>query len=764
MATCINRRLKQHMEKIVGEYQAGFRKNRSTVDQIFILKQLQEVHYEQGINLYLLFIDFKIAYDTVNRKKLLEAMKELGVPRKLIKLTKMTLQSTRNRVRINGLLSEPFQVRTGLRQGDPISTTLFNLALEAIIRRSGIHRTSTIYEKRHQNIAFADDVTCLTRTEAEMKKMTKNLIREAKRMGLAINQEKTKFMKMETKQTPAKPPKVTTEEGTTYEFEEVNRFKYLGVVITNKNGQPKTNLYFYPPLTITVTMYKLFSAQLGLALLNNRWTRGSTECLCSPLWPLFKPIHASRSIQNAAFSGPAIEISDLCYIFGIGKAQHCVRVEALHALNKFFSYGKTVKIRLGPTIFPITEGLATEDYNLTEFILSSNKFLKKSLNYYFFRSWLGNGLLKPTSGNHWKKQRKILTPTFHFEILKEFVDVFESVGNVLVDKLEKYDGHPSVDLHPLVSLCTLDVICETAMGTKINVQSGQNSQYVQSVKVMCRIIMERLFSPIKFFDLTFFLSKDYYIQRKALKILHGFTMGVINSKQKTPINTTTKKMAFLDLLLKISRDENALSVDEIREEVDTFMFEGHDTTASGISFTLYCLAEHSEVQEKVLEEQKALFGNEKNPVVTYSELQRMKYLEYLIKEVLRLYPSVPVVGRLAREETEFDGYLIPRHTNILISIFHLHRNPNYFPDPEDFKPERFERFDGSFPHSFIPFSAGSRNCIGQKFAVLEMKSVISNIIRHFEIRPTFPKHELELSLAAVLKSENGVKVVLRKRD
>ncbi|RYA71702.1 hypothetical protein DD592_26400 [Enterobacter cloacae complex sp. 2DZ2F20B] len=135
MATCINPRLKQHMEKIVGEYQVGFRKNRSTVDQIFILKQLQEVHYEQGINLYLLFIDFKKAYDTVNRKELLEAMKELGVLRKLIKLTKMTLQSTRNRVRINGLLSEPFQVRTGLRQGDPISTTLFNLVLEAIIRR-----------------------------------------------------------------------------------------------------------------------------------------------------------------------------------------------------------------------------------------------------------------------------------------------------------------------------------------------------------------------------------------------------------------------------------------------------------------------------------------------------------------------------------------------------------------------------------------------------------------------------------------------------
>ncbi|KAJ3649691.1 hypothetical protein Zmor_021418 [Zophobas morio] len=126
LATRINRRLKQHME-----YQAGFRNNRSTVDKIFILKELQAVNYEQGITLYLLFIDFKKANNTINRKELLTAMQKLEIPNKMIRLTGMTIDNTRNRVTSNRILSQIFQVTTGL-QGDLMSTTLFNLALEVI--------------------------------------------------------------------------------------------------------------------------------------------------------------------------------------------------------------------------------------------------------------------------------------------------------------------------------------------------------------------------------------------------------------------------------------------------------------------------------------------------------------------------------------------------------------------------------------------------------------------------------------------------------
>ncbi|KAJ3656953.1 hypothetical protein Zmor_015996 [Zophobas morio] len=427
------------------------------------------------------------------------------------------------------------------------------------------------------------------------------------------------------------------------------------------------------------------------------------------------------------------------------------------------NYGKTVTIRIGPLFFPVLRALVTTDYKFFEFALGGSKILTKSENYQFLRDWLGNGLLI-SDGDYWKRHRKILTRAFHTEVLKEFIGVFESVGDVLIKKLEKYDGKPSVDVHRLVTLCTLDIICETAMGTKLNVQSGENSRYVESVHQMCRIVIERALSFIRFFNCTFWLSKDYYIQKSALKILHGFTLSVIDSKRNKTVHKETKKMAFLDLLLKVSHDENLLKIDEIQEEVDTFMFEGHDTTASGISFILYCLADLPEEQEKVLQEQKELFGDDKNPRVTYSDLQDMKYLECVIKETFRLYPPVPVIGRLTTEDVKFDDCLIPKNTNIVFFIYGLHRREEFFPEPEKFKPERFQNLDSAFPYAYVPFSAGSRNCIGQRFAMLEIKSVISKIVRNFEIKATFPRHEVQLSVEAVLKSVNGIKVELKKRN
>ena len=129
----------------------------------------------------------------------------------------------------------------------------------------------------------------------------------------------------------------------------------------------------------------------------------------------------------------------------------------LEVTNKYLDYGKTVRLRIGPAACPIREGLITIDYSLVEFILKSNKILTKSENYNFLKAWLRNGLLI-SSGDYWKRHRKILTPAFHFEILKEFVHVFESVGDIFVKKLEKYEGTASVDLHPLVILLTLDII------------------------------------------------------------------------------------------------------------------------------------------------------------------------------------------------------------------------------------------------------------------------------------------------------------------
>jgi cytochrome P450 family 4 len=441
-------------------------------------------------------------------------------------------------------------------------------------------------------------------------------------------------------------------------------------------------------------------------------------------------------------------------------------------------YGGLYKMRLGP----IRWAVVAADYDFLECVLSNTQILNKSDDYLSMRPWLGTGLLT-SDGTKWKKHRRILTPAFHFQILEQFVDVFESAGNRLVKKLRNEIGKNSVDIYPYVTLCTLDIICESAMGTSINAQYDGNSDYVQSVKSMCKVIIERTFNVLEMNDVTIRLTKNYYLQKKSLNVLHAKTNSVIVNRRKELENNNKDlnnvngvngkneedmiigkdKKAFLDLLLEATVDGKPLTQEEIREEVDTFMFEGHDTTASAISFVLYCLANHPEVQQKAYEEQQMLFDDDKNPTVTYTDLQSMKYLEQVIKEALRLYPSVPIYGRKTNAPVKYNDISIPKDVTIAVFAFGIHRNPKYFKEPEKFNPGRFENMDGRLPYAYIPFSAGPRNCIGQKFAMLEMKSTVSKILRNFELEPASPEHKLNLVAELVLKSANGIKIALNLR-
>src|SRR6202012_3149167 len=127
-------RLYGYTEEIIGEYQGGFRQGRSTIDQIFTIRQIMEKAWEYNITIHQLFVDFIQAYDSIDRPALFAIMEEFGFPRKLINLTKATLTDTKCKVLIQNILAASFDINTGLRQGDKLSTLLFNLALEKVIR------------------------------------------------------------------------------------------------------------------------------------------------------------------------------------------------------------------------------------------------------------------------------------------------------------------------------------------------------------------------------------------------------------------------------------------------------------------------------------------------------------------------------------------------------------------------------------------------------------------------------------------------------
>lgn len=196
LARVIRTRLTEIYNKEIGEYQGGFRQGRGTADQIFTLKMIQNNSYEQNLGLHLLFIDFKQAYDSIIRSKLYEYLENLGVPQKLVNLIRLTLHRIASNVLVEGSLSKSFTSRQGLKQGDPLSTVLFNLMLEDILRKAGLNTKGMIYHCRHQVIAYTDDVTLITRSKRELQVVLNKFVDTAKTYGLIINTAKTKYMEM----------------------------------------------------------------------------------------------------------------------------------------------------------------------------------------------------------------------------------------------------------------------------------------------------------------------------------------------------------------------------------------------------------------------------------------------------------------------------------------------------------------------------------------------------------------------------------------
>ncbi|XP_001360299.1 cytochrome P450 4e2 [Drosophila pseudoobscura] len=445
--------------------------------------------------------------------------------------------------------------------------------------------------------------------------------------------------------------------------------------------------------------------------------------------------------------------------------------------------------------------LIITNHKYLEFILSSQTLITKSDIYNLTHPWLGLGLLTST-GSKWHKHRKMITPSFHFNILQDFHEVMNENSTKFIKQLKQVAAGDSIfDFQNETHYLTLDVICDTAMGVSVNAMENRSSSIVQAFKDMCYCINMRAFHPFKRNDLFFRLAPDYPAYCKTLKTLQDFTNNIIEKRIKAHKDGTVsasqgdefsrKKMAFLDTLLSSTIDGRPLTTQELYEEVSTFMFEGHDTTTSGVSFAVFLLSRHKDEQRKLFDEQREVMGDSgMDRDATFQEISEMKYLDLFIKEAQRVYPSVPFIGRYTEKDYIIEGDLVPKGTTLNLALVMLGYNDRVFKDPHKFRPERFE-LEKPGPFEYVPFSAGPRNCIGQKFALLEIKTVVSKIIRHFEVLPAldelaskdgyistslgYPpeerkkrdllRHKYDPLLSAVLtlKAENGLFIRLKER-
>jgi cytochrome P450 family 4 subfamily V len=460
-----------------------------------------------------------------------------------------------------------------------------------------------------------------------------------------------------------------------------------------------------------------------------------------------------------------------------------------------------------------------------EAILQSTTVVDKSYEYRVFEPLLGEGLVTSRRPK-WNYRRKLLTPAFHFRILNDFLPVMNQEATKLVKKLNNVKYTRSFELSSVIALCTLDTICETAMGVNMDCQANEHLDYVKALHEVGEISVARMVRPWLWPDIIFWNTKLGKRCAAAIKIMHDFTRGVIvdrkavwermlaassqernangssgeaSGENRKPAKVTfsdvvdsqnfesaTSRLAFLDLLMHQHLVENTMTLEDIREEVDTFMFAGHDTTAVNITWALYLLGLNEEIQDKVRAELDEVFADADQDEyevpdydgsfhlherlyvadVTNEQLAQMKYLELVIKETLRMFPSIPYVARQITEDIVIGGkYLVPEGSTCVVFIHALHNNPKVYENPEKFDPERFlpEKVSKRHPFAYLPFSAGPRNCIGQKYGKMEVKVILAKIIRNYYVKTVQERDKLRLVGELVLRSIDGVYVKLTPR-
>ncbi|VVC44999.1 Cytochrome P450, E-class, group I,Cytochrome P450,Cytochrome P450, conserved site [Cinara cedri] len=398
-------------------------------------------------------------------------------------------------------------------------------------------------------------------------------------------------------------------------------------------------------------------------------------------------------------------------------------------------------------------------------LLSSSSNINKGSDYDTLKPWLNEGLLLST-GSKWQYRRKLLTNTFHMKTLAMYVPSLNRHSRVLVDKLLHASRNEEISIKEYITLCSLDMLCETIIGTEMKAQEGESVQYVNSINSACRSAVDQMFKFWLWIDVVFRMSSTGRTYFKSIKVLHDYTARVIKNKKtsmdksKSPSEEKKHRKSFLDLLLDASRNETVPMTDQdIREEVDTFLFEGHDTTSTSMTITLILLAMHRDIQNKAREELRSIFGDSDRDATT-EDLNAMKYLEAIIKESLRLYPSVPFISRELQTTLNLKNYSIPPKTTIIVTPYVLHRNEDIYPNAEEFVPERFLDMNNKdkFLFGYLPFSAGPRNCIGQKFAMYQMKSVISTILRKAKIETSATKKDIKISAELVIRLVSPIKL------
>ncbi len=369
----------------------------------------------------------------------------------------------------------------------------------------------------------------------------------------------------------------------------------------------------------------------------------------------------------------------------------------------------------------------------TKYVMQeNNRNYVRSPAFQVLKLFLGEGLLT-SDGDFWRRQRRLAQPAFHRQRLATLAHTMLTETTDWLDQLEKADLNRPVNLSAEFTAVTMRIVCKTLFGSDVQGNLNDLSYALNTLNLQAN---QRILNPIRF-PLSWPIPKNL-VFRKQGAIVDKLIYTFIETRRRTG----ESRDDLLDMLLHATDEETGeqMSDKQLRDECVTLFAAGHETSAVAMGWTTWLVAQHPTIQRQMQTEidNAVASATQNGQALTPDALRNLPLTSRVIQESMRLYPPAWIMSRTAVVDDQVGELSWPAGTTVMVSPYVLHHDPQNWPDPERFDPDRFlpENVKNRPAYAYMPFGGGPRLCIGQQFALQEMQFLLAMLVHRFDLEAT----------------------------